>query len=188
MKTRTVSTISMIVTLGAVSSMAATPKQADPATKAAMQGKMEMSHGHMMMATAPHHVLAMAYHENLVVFAKALHEQAASEGPLNIDFARTAVSEMRRSFDQMKQHHQEHMAGMSARMDAKKDGMMGAKKGGMMSGMKEKMQAHQADMNTRLTALEQEVHSASPDAKKVSILADSVHTHLAEMSRMHEGC
>lgn len=179
MKTRNLSTISMILTLGALSATGATPEQAASASKPAM-GKMEMSHDHMMMATEPHHVLAMAYHQNLAAFAKALHEQTASEGPLNIDFARTAVSEMRRSFDQMKQHHQEHMAGMSAEMRAK----MEAKTSGMM----EKMQARQADMNTQLTALEEEVRSASPDAKRVSTLADSVHTHLTEMAAMHKGC
>jgi hypothetical protein len=168
MKTRSLSTIAAILTLGALSATAATPEQAASATKPAM-GKMERSHDHMMMVTEPHHVLAMAYHQNLAAFAKALHEQTASEGPLNIDFARTAVSEMRRSFDQMKQHHQEHMAGMSAEMRAKMDAKMGA-----TSGMMEKMQTHQADMNTQLTALEQEVNSASPDAKKVSTLAGSV--------------
>lgn len=180
MKTRTLSKISMILTLGALSATAATPEQAGSAGKPAMHGKMGTSHDHMMMATEPHHVLAMAYHQNLAAFAKALHEQTASAGPLNIDFARTAVSEMRRSFDQMKQHHQEHMEGMGAEMRAK----MGAK----MSGMMEKMQAHQADMNTQLTALEQEINSASPDAKRVSTLAESVHTHLTEMAKMHEGC
>ena len=179
MKTRSLPTISMILTLGALSATAAPPEQEASASKPAM-GKMEMSQDHMMMATEPHHVLAMAYHQNLAAFAKALHEQTASEGPLNIDFARTAVSEMRRSFDQMKQHHQEHMAGMSAEMRAKMDAKM--------SGMMEKMQARQADMNTQLTALEQEVHSASPDAKKVSTLAGSVHTHLTEMAKMHKGC
>ena len=179
MKTRTLSTISMILTLGALSATAATPEQAASANKPAMP-KMEMSHDHMMMATEPHHVLAMAYHQNLAAFAKALHEQTASEGPLNTDFARTAVSEMRRSFDQMKQQHQEHMAGMGAEMHAKMDANM--------TGMMEKMQAHLAEMNTQLTALEQEINSASPDAKKVSALADSVHTHLTEMAKMHEGC
>ncbi len=169
----------MILTLGALSATAATPEQAGSASKPAM-GKMEMSHDHMMMATEPHHVLAMAYHQNLAAFAKALHEQAASAGPLNIEFARTAVTEMRRSFDQMKQHHQEHMEGMSAEMHAKKDAKM--------SGMMEKMQTHQADMNTQLTALEQEINSSSPDANKISTLADSVHTHLTEMARMHKGC
>jgi polyhydroxyalkanoate synthesis regulator phasin len=179
MKTRALFTIPIILTLGALSATAATQEVAGSTSKPAM-GKMEMSHDHMMMAGEPHHVLAMAYHQNLAAFAKALYEQAASAGPLNLDFARTAVSEMRRSFDQMKQHHQEHMAGMSAEMHAKMDTRM--------SGMMEKMQTHQADMNTQLTALEQEVNSASPDAKKISAFADSVHAHLTEMATMHEGC
>jgi polyhydroxyalkanoate synthesis regulator phasin len=169
----------MILTLGALSVTAATPEQPGAASKPAT-GKMGMSHDQMMMATEPHHVLAMAYHQNLAAFAQALHEQAASAGPLNIDFARTAVSEMRRSFDQMKQHHQEHMEGVSAEMHAR----MGTK----MRGMMEKMQTHQADMNAQLTALEQEINSSAPNAKKISTLADSVHAHLTEMATMHEGC
>lgn len=179
MRRRTLPTISIILTLGALSATAATPGQSGSATKPVME-KMDMSHDHMMMATEPHHVLAMAYHQNLAAFARALHEQAASAGPLNLDFARTAVTEMRRSFDQMKQHHQEHMAGMSAEMHAKMDTRMG--------GMMEKMQAHQADMNTQLTALEQEINASSPDARKISTLADSVHAHLTEMATMHKGC
>ena len=118
----------------------------------------------------------MAYHQNLAAFAKALHEQTMTAGPLDLDFARAAASEMRRSFDQMKQHHQEHMKGMSADKHAK------------MAGMMEKMGTGQAEMNTRLTDLEQELLSATPDAKKVSDLANRVHTRLAEMTKMHEGC
>jgi polyhydroxyalkanoate synthesis regulator phasin len=176
MKTRTAATLSVILTLGALPTVAATTQHSDPAKKPAMQNKMGMSHEHMKMASEPHHVLAMAYHQNLAAFAKALHEQTTPAGPLNLDFARAAVSEMRRSFDQMKQHHQEHMKGMSTEMHAK------------MSGMMEKMGTHQAEMNTQLTDLEQELLSATPDAKKVSTLADRVHKHLVEMAKMHEGC
>ena len=176
MKTRTVASISMILTLGALTAVAATTQHSDPAKKPAMQAKMSMSHDRMKMASEPHHVLAMAYHQNLAAFAKALHEQTTTAGPLNLDFARAAVSEMRRSFDQMKQHHQEHMKGMSTEMHTK------------MSGMMEKMGTGQAEMNTQLTDLEQELLSTTPDAKKVSALADRVHTRLAEMAKMHDGC
>lgn len=175
MKTRTVATISMILSMGALTAAAATIEQAD-AAKPVMKAKMDMSHDHMKMASEPHHVLAMAYHQNLAVFAKALHEQTMAAGPLNLEFVRAAVSEMRRSFDQMKQHHQDHMKGMSADEHTK------------MTAMMEKMGTRQAEMNTQLTDLEQETRSATPDPKKVSALADRVHAHLAEMARTHEGC
>ncbi len=177
MQTRTLATVSIILTLGALPAMARAIQHADHAKKPAeAQGKMPMSPDHMKMASEPHHVLAMAYHQNLAVFAKALHEQAATTGPLNLGFARAAVSEMRRSFDQMKQHHQDHMKGMSPQMHTK------------MGGMMEKMGTHQNEMNTQITELEREVASAQPDAKKVSTLAERAHKHLAGMTKMHEGC
>lgn len=175
MKTRTIASLSMILTLGALTAAAATTEQAT-ATKPKMHDKMDMSHDHMKMVGEPHHVLAMAYHQNLAAFSKALHEQTTAAGPLNLDFARAAVSEMRRSFDQMKQHHQEHMKGMSADKHAK------------MAGMMEKMGTRQAEMNTQITDLEQELRSPTPDSKKVSDLANRLHTRLAEMTKMHEGC
>ncbi len=177
MQTRTLATVSMILTLGALPVLARAIQHADHAKKpAAAQGKMPMSPDHMKMASEPHHVLAMAHHQNLAAFAKALHEQSTTVAPLNLDFARAAVSEMRRSFDQMKQHHQEHMKGMSAEMHTK------------MSGMMEKMGTGQAEMNARLTDLEKELASTTPDPKKVSTLAGQVHTRLAEMTKMHAGC
>ena len=145
------------------------------ASQSATQGKHEMSHDHMMMANEPHHVLAMAYCQNMTVFAKALQGQTARPGPVNVEFARAAVTEMRRSFDQMKQHHQEHLKTMSAEMHT------------TMSGMMQQMETHQVELNTQLTALEQEVQAATPDAKKVSTLAASVHTHIDVMSKMMPG-
>jgi polyhydroxyalkanoate synthesis regulator phasin len=133
--------------------------------------KMDMS----SMMNEPHHALAMAYMQNIATFAKTLHKQAEGSSPLNAEFARAAVTEMRRSFDQMKQHHQEHVQTMSAEMHTK------------MSGMMQQMETHQAELNTKLTALEQEVQSATPDAKKVSTLTTSVYTHLGAMSKMHQG-
>ena len=138
--------------------------------------KMDMSKMDMSkMMQEPHHVLGMAYHQNLATFAKALHEQTAGATSVNVEFASAAVAEMRRSFDQMKQHHQGHMQAMSEEMRAK------------MGTMMEQMETHHTELNTQLTALEQEVQSATPDAKKVSTLAASVLTHLDAMSKMQNG-
>lgn len=139
------------------------------------QGKKGMAHDHMMMAHEPHHALAMAYHQNLAAFAKALHDQTAGASSVNVEFARAAVTEMRRSFDQMKEHHQEHMQTMSAEMHTK------------MSAMMPQMETHQTELNTQLMALEQEVQAGTPDAKKVATLAASVNAHLDAMSKMHQG-
>ena len=174
MKTKVISTLLLALSLGAFSATAIAQHEGHSTKKTpanpAAQGKMMME-----MAKEPHHVLAMAYHQNLATFAKSLHEQTMQASSVNVEFARAAVTEMRRSFDQMKQHHQAHMQTMSAEMHTK------------MSEMMKQMETHQTELNTQLMALEQEVNAATPDAKKVSNLAASVHTHLDAMSKMHEG-
>ena len=165
MKTKVISTMLMVFLLGAFSAMAMA------------QGKKGMQHDHMTMdmAKEPHHVLAMAYHQNLASFAKTLHEQTMQTGSVNVEFAQSAVAEMRRSFDQMSQHHQEHMQKMSAEEHTK------------MSAMMQQMDTHHTELNTDLTALEQEVKASNPDAKKVTTLAVSISSHLAAMAKMHQG-
>lgn len=179
MKTKVISTILLALSLGAFSAMAIAQHASHSTKKApsqsATQGKKEMPHDQMMMANEPHHALAMAYHQNMATFAKALQEQTARASSVNVEFARAAVAEMRRSCDQMKQHHQGHMQTMSTEMHTK------------MSGMMKQMETHQTELNTQLTALEQEVQLSTPDAKKVSTLAASVNSHLDAMSKMKQG-
>lgn len=133
-----------------------------------------MSHDQMMMSNEPHHILAMAYHQNLVTFAKSLQEQTAGANSVNVEFARAAVAGMRGSFNQMKQQQQEHRQMMSAEMHSK------------MSGMMQQMESDQNELNTQLMALEQAVQLSTPDAKKVTTLATSVSTHLDVMSKMQQ--
>ena len=181
MKTKIISTILMVLLLAAFSTITAIAQHEGHSTKAVKsqsnkQGKTEMSHDHMMMdmAKEPHHILAMAYHQNMATFAHALHQQTAEAASVNVEFTRIAVTEMRRNFDQMKQHHQEHMQTMSADMHTK------------MSAMMQQMETHHTELNTQLTALEQEVQASAPDAKKISTLAASVGSHLDAMSKMHQ--
>ena len=181
MKTKIISTISMALLLAAFSTITATAQHEGHSTKAVKpqsdkKGKKEMSHDHMMMdmAKEPHHLLAMAYHQNMTTFAHALHEQTAEATSVNVEFTRIAVTEMRRNFDQMKQHHQEHMQTMSADMRTK------------MSAMMMQMETHHTELNTQLTALEQKIQAATPDAKKVSTLAASISSHLDAMTKMHQ--
>lgn len=175
MKTKVIATIVMALALGAFSAIPLTAQAKKEPSHSATQAKKAMTHDHMMMATEPHHVLAMAYHQNLATFAKALHGQTARASSVNIEFARTAATEMRRSFDQMQQHHQEHMQTMSAAMQSK------------MKTMMQQMETHQTELNTQLTALEQEVQTTTPNAPKVSTLASSISAHLDAMSKMHRG-
>lgn len=178
MKTKVISTILLALSLGAFSATAIAQHEGHSTKKApakpAPQGKLAHDHMMMEMANEPHHVLAMAYHQNLATFAKALHEQTTGASSVNVEFARVAVAGMRDSFDQMKQHHQAHMQTMSAEMHSK------------MGAMMQQMETHQTELNTQLTALEQEIQSATPDAKKVAALAAGVSSHLDAMSKMHQ--
>ena len=140
------------------------------------QGMMDMS----AMMQEPHHVLAMAYKDNLVNFAKALHHEASQTKPMNQEFAREAIAEMKRSFDQMQHHHRDHMKTMDMKtMDDK----MKAK----MADRMKQMDAHHSAIQEHLDALDKEAHTSSPDSKSIA-------THVAEllkqcdgMSKMHGG-
>lgn len=73
----------------------------------------------MQMMQNPQHMLAMAYHKNLVTFAKVLEKVARRGGTLPRDFARAAVVEMRRSADQMEIYHAQALQSLPAEQKAK---------------------------------------------------------------------
>ena len=181
MKTKIISTISMALLLAAFSTITAIAQHEGHSTKAVKsqsdkQGKKEMSHDHMMMdmAKEPHHILAMAYHQNLATFTKALRDQALGASPLNAEFARAAVAEIRRNFDKMEEHHQEHMKTMSEDMRSK------------MATMMKEMGLHRSMLKDAVAALEADVQAEKLDSKQVA--ADSVKAlmHLDAMSKMHD--
>ena len=140
-----------------------------PQHQDSMKGMQSMSG----MMEGPHHVLAMAYRDNLATFARALQEQVTKSKTVNLDLARPAVAEMRRSFDQMKQHHQAQMA------------MMGDQTKPAMSGTMQQMESHMTALGEHLTALESEVNASTPDPKKVSEHATEILKQCADMSAMH---
>lgn len=127
-----------------------------------------------VMAKESNYVLATAYHEGMVAFAAALNGQTMNGGPVNVDFARAAVVEMRRGFDQMKKYNDLYVGTMSAEARSKSTVTM------------KELEAHRTELNTQLTALEQEVKLAKPDAKKLSTLSASVHSHLDSMSSVSQ--
>jgi len=178
-----ISTVMLALSLGAASATGQPLQQEGDSSKTAPsqsmpKGKMGMSGNHMMimeMANEPHHVLAMAYQRNLATFATSLSKQETGASSVNVEFARAAVAEMRRSFDEMKQQHDAHMQTMSPEMRTK------------MSGMMKQMEPQQTQVSDSLTALEQEVQSSAPDPKKISALAASVSSHCDAMSKMHHG-
>ncbi len=140
------------------------------------QGAMAKNQNGMMdmsaMMQEPHHQLAMAYKKNLENFAKALQQEAAKTATVNPEFARAAVAEMKRSFDLMQQHHQDHMKTIDEKMKAQ------------MSDMMKQMETQDMAIKESLARLDKEVHNSAPDSKNISTYVDDILKN-CDMSKMH---
>ena len=88
--------------------------------KKKMQDKTMMAE----MMKSPHHKMMTAYKQNVVNFAAALRDMAADKQMFDVNFARTAVSEIKRGVEMMDGIHQKHQAMMSAEMRQKMVMMM----------------------------------------------------------------
>lgn len=178
-----VSLATLVVTILIVSGTAAISQQGQsgttPSSKPSQGAMPQHQHGMMGMSAMmqePHHLLAMAYRGNLVNFAKALRQEAnRTTKPINLEFARAAVAEMKRSFDQMQQHHQEHMKTMDEKMKAQ------------MAERMKKMDAHHAAIQEHLAALDTEVHTSAPDSKSISSHVTEILKQCEGMGKMHGG-
>jgi cytochrome c556 len=164
--------LALLMSAAAATGIAQAPTPT-PAKMPEHQEGMKGMQGMNGMMEGPHHVLAMAYRDNLATFARALRAQVSKSKTVNLDLARPAVAEMRRSFDQMKQHHQAQMA------------MMGDQTKPAMSGTMQQMESHMTALGEHLTALESEVNASTPDPKKVSEHATEILKQCADMSAMH---
>jgi len=173
MRTKAYTTILAVIALmlfSAVGALAQTEHQ--HGTQKPIQhdmSKMDMS----KMVNEPHHALAMAYMQTLGTFAKTLHNQAEGGSPLNAKFARAAVAEIKRSLDQMEEHHGEHMKMMSEEMRSH------------MAAMMKDMETHRSMLKDAVSALEKDVKADQPDSKQVAADSANVLKHLDEMSKMH---
>ena len=136
------------------------------------QGSKPMDMSAMM--NDPHHLLAMAYARNVSTFAAVLHEQAGKANSVDADLARAATAEIRRSFDAMQQHMQEHMNGMGGNMQSHMSMMQGA-------------DAHVSALKQHLTALERDVQADTLNAKSIADHAAEIHKHADEMSGAQGG-
>jgi len=124
------------------------------------------------MMQSPHHKLMMAYMKSMSEFATTLHDQAVKAAPLDVEFARAAVAELRHNLDAAELLHQKHMGMMNAEMQSK------------MKAMMEKMDKDRTMLKDQVTALETDVSADKPDAKQVAAHADSLLKHLHMMSSM----
>jgi len=174
MKTRGYTAILAVIALilfGAVGALAQTEHQHG----AQKPGQHDMSKMDMSsMMSEPHHALAMAYMENIGTFAKTLHNQAEGSSPLNAKFARAAVAEIKRSLDQMEEHHSEHMKMMSEEMRSH------------MAAMMKDMEVHHSGLKAAVSALEKDVRADQPDSRQVAADSADVLKHLDAMSKMHD--
>ena len=126
-----------------------------------------------MMMKSPHHMLMTAHMKSMSEFARLLRDQAVKPGPLDVEFARAAVAELRHNLDAMEAIHQKHMETMSAEMKSKMQMMM------------EKMDKDRSMVKDQVSALETDVQANEPDSKEVAAHANALLKHLGMMSKMH---
>jgi polyhydroxyalkanoate synthesis regulator phasin len=133
--------------------------------------KAEMSE----MMKSPHHLLMSAHMKSMSEFARELRDQAVKPGALDVEFARSAVAELRHNLDAMEAIHQKHLETMNAEMQAK------------MKMMIEKMEKKGAMPKDLVSALETDVQADAPDSKQVAAHANALLKHFGMMSKMHGG-
>jgi hypothetical protein len=124
------------------------------------------------MMQSPHHNLMMAYMRSMSEFARTLRDQAVKAAPLDVEFARAVVAELRHNFDAAESLHQKHMGMMSAEMQSK------------MKTMMEKMDKTRTMVKDQVAALETDVSADKPDSKQVAAHANALLKQLGMMTSM----
>lgn len=153
-----------------------TPQYADQtaSVQTAKKGLQGLHHGLSKvdmpaMMNEPHHVLAMAFMQNIETFTKVLNDQAQGGSPLSADFARAAVAEITRNFGEAQSHHREHMKTMSP---------------GGTSNARD-MDVHDSRLKDAISTLEKEVQNYTLNSKRIAADCADVLKRLDEMSKMH---
>lgn len=139
---------------------------------AAQDGKkMKMDGMDMMdmMQKSPHHSMMMAHRQNVLTFAKTLHDMTKDGKLEDIELARNAFAEIKRSAEKMEGIQKDHMSKMDPKMMEK------------MKPMMEKMQAEKAAMKEHILTLEKALQADAPDAKEVEIHAAALVEQLEKM-------
>ena len=172
--TRSVVALLCISAAATVASAQVKPIMHDTAMKHAPAMAMPRGDGMAAMMAGPHHALAVAYRDNLATFARALNGNVTRTHAVSLELARPATVEMRRSFDQMKQHHHAQMSTMGTQMTTPMP------RDSSMSRMMRDMESHVAALDTHLTALEAEVQGSAPSAARVI-------EHTAEILKQCDG-
>ncbi len=137
---------------------------------------MKMTDKTMMaeMMKSPHHQMMTAYRQSVVNFAAALRDMAADSKMFDRDFARTALTEIKRGAEMMDGIHQKHEATMSAEMRQKMAMMMG------------EMSKDQTALKEHIAALDALLQNDAPNLTDVQMHAAAIVSQF-EMMRMPEG-
>lgn len=137
--------------------------------------KMDMPQNGMDMAKMHadgHHTLMMAYHHNAIAFTRALWDMSADGKIDDINMARAAFAEVKRSLGKMEEIHQMHMSTMP-----KMDAAMVDK----MKPMMEKMESEKAALKAHVQALEMALQANSPNAQEIEMHAAAILLRLEKM-------
>ncbi|MEO8042277.1 MAG: hypothetical protein ABI646_06700 [Acidobacteriota bacterium] len=119
-----------------------------------------------------HHAMMMAYHHNAVAFTRALWELSSDGTIENVDIARAAFAEIKRSTQKMDEIRKTHMSTMG-----KMDAAMIEK----MKPMMEKMEAEKAAVNGHLQALENALNGNAPSASEIEMHSAALLMKLEKM-------
>lgn len=144
-------------------------KEAKAAAKAVRKESSDVKARRESQGTmqGPHQSLAMAYRDNLANFARTLRQHVDASKTVNLDLARPAVAEMRRSYEEMRTHHRAQLASMSDKTMPR-------------AATKEQIETRLSSIGEHLSALNAEVNLGSPNATKVS-------AHLTEIINLCAG-
>ncbi len=122
------------------------------------------------MKKSPHHLVMMAYKHNLLSFSKALRDMSNAGNLEDVDLARNAFAEIKRSMEKMDEVHQLHM-------NMKKPEMMIT-----MKPMMEKMKTENMLVKEHIAALEIALQSTAPNAADVNKHATALVMQLEKMN------
>ena len=157
------------VTVAVILSVGATLAQGDkPGMKPMPKDGMDMAKMH----ADGHHALIMAYQHNALAFTRALWEMTATGKIDDIDLARAAFSEIKRSMEKIDEIEKMHMS-----MMGKMDPAMTEK----MEPMMEKMQAEKTALMMHVMALGTALQQANPNASEVEMHAAAILLRLEKM-------
>jgi len=149
-------------------------------------GAMPMANDAARMMSGPHHALAMAYGEALASFARAVNAEASKSQTVNVELARPATTEMRRSFEQMKVHHTAQMAtsGMAMRTPMTADSAAGMTRPARRDSMSMPMPAAGRRDSARVKPMTPPIRSDSTMSRPMNMPMGTDSSRMAGMGDM----